>query len=264
MSILIIIAIVIAATLAISVLIYILAALIAQCTIYPPCKDHRDVTKSNIIVTGGTSGIGKETVIDLFLNGATVIFTGRKADAAKEIIREIEKRAKSKLQKVNKTSSALLEERIKSLDTGKWEETTKEVKFLSKFLIYYKLDQASLKACKTFCDWFKSEFDSLDTLHLNAGLLFKNYKETDEGFEYVMGVNHYSHYLIAHELLPLIKRPRSRESSQPPQTATTATPQALTPKSTSTMSTLGSTLRSIMIGSSTATASSPTHFSQGL
>ena len=39
-----------------------------------------------VVVTGGTSGIGRETVVDLFMQGATVVFNGRKSERIASII----------------------------------------------------------------------------------------------------------------------------------------------------------------------------------
>ena len=173
---------------------------------HPKCKDHRDMKDKVVIVTGGTAGLGTECVYDLYQKGAIVIFTGRNSKSTKEkLIPELEYRMAQGIE--NKPE--FLKERLKSLKNGTWDSENQN--FSSEALYFRKLDQSSLGACKAFCDWFKASFTSLDTLHNNAGLALETYKETQDGFEFMMGINHYSHYLITHELLDLIKStPRSR------------------------------------------------------
>ena len=209
MNILIIIAICVGGFLLFLFILYWLLAILAQCTMYPKCKDSRDMADKVVIVTGGTAGIGTECIYDLYIKGAKVIFTGRNAKNVKSIILPgLETRLSEQMNKSSSTTPEFLKERHQELKAGKWDEKDN---FESKYLFFRRLDQGSLKDCKVFCDWVKGNFKTLDTLHNNAGLLVESYKETKEGFELMMGVNHYSHYLITHELLPLIKsNPRCR------------------------------------------------------
>ena len=209
MSILIIIAICVGGFLLFLFLLYWLIALLAQCTMYPQCKDSRDMDNKLVIVTGGTSGIGTECVYDLYIKGAKVVFTGRNARNVKStILPELETRLSKEMNKSSSTTPEFLKDRHQELKAGKWDQNDN---FESKYLFFRKLDQSSLQDSKAFCDWVKANFNSIDTLHNNAGLMVESYKETKEGFELMMGVNHYSHYLITHELLPLIKAsPRCR------------------------------------------------------
>ena len=209
MNILIIIAICVGGFLLFLFILYWLLAILAQCCMYPQCKDSRDMNGKLVIVTGGTAGIGTECVYDLYIKGAKVVFTGRNSRNVKSIILpELETRLSKLMNNSSSTVPEFLKERHQELKAGKWDQNDN---FDSKYLFFRKLDQSSLKDCKAFCDWTKGNFDSLDTLHNNAGLMLESYKETQDGFEFMMGVNHYSHYLITHELLPLIKAsPRCR------------------------------------------------------
>ena len=190
-------------------LLYWLLVLCVQCSMYPKCTDSRDVKDKLMIVTGGTAGIGTECVYDLYLKGAKVVFTGRNARNVKStILPELETRLSKEMNNLSSTAPEFLKERHQELKAGKWDEKDN---FESKYLFFRRLDQGSLKDCKAFYDWVKANFNSLDTLHNNAGLIVERYKETQDGFEFMMGINHYSHYLITHELLPLIKAsPRCR------------------------------------------------------
>ena len=188
--------------------LYWILVLYIRCTLYPECTDSRDMLDKLVIVTGGTSGIGTECVYDLYLKGAKVVFTGRNAkNVKKTIIPELKSRLKEEIQKSSE-DAALFTEQLQELNEGEWDE---EDNFESTFLYFRKLDQSSLRQTKEFCDWVKENFNSLDTLHNNAGLMVETFRETEDGFEFMMGINHYSHYLITHELLDLIKAsPRCR------------------------------------------------------
>ena len=47
------------------------------------------------VVTGGTSGIGKETALRLVKEGAEVLFTGRDESRAEQALQELEKLVRS-------------------------------------------------------------------------------------------------------------------------------------------------------------------------
>ena len=109
MSVLIIIAICIGSFLLFLFLLYWLLALIAHCTLYPKCKDSRDMVNKTVIVTGGTAGIGTECVYDLYLKGAKVVFTGRNAKNVKStILNELEKRISKKMNQGSAITPELL------------------------------------------------------------------------------------------------------------------------------------------------------------
>ena len=62
------------------------------------------------VVTGGTSGIGKETAVRLVKEGAEVLFTGRDESRAQQALQELEKlggRAYFQQQDVTKTEDWL-------------------------------------------------------------------------------------------------------------------------------------------------------------
>ena len=48
--------------------------------------DYKNLTQENVLVTGGTSGIGKAVVEHLKLNGINTFFTGRNASRAKDLV----------------------------------------------------------------------------------------------------------------------------------------------------------------------------------
>ena len=189
------------------VFLYIVAYFYSHYGIQNKCKEDRDIKNKNIIVTGGTAGIGKEVVKTLYLKGAVLIFTGRSIKKAKSLISELQVLLKKKLKK-GAGSQDDLKTKLKDLESGTWDN---QQNFDSKFLKFRVIDQASLAQVRQFTEWVKANFSSLDTLHCNAGLVSQTEKKTEEGFDLAMGVSHFSHYLMVHDLLDLLKAtPESR------------------------------------------------------
>jgi NAD(P)-dependent dehydrogenase (short-subunit alcohol dehydrogenase family) len=68
-----------------------------------------------------------------------------------------------------------------------------------------QLDLGSLKNINTFVKDFRSEFDKLDILLNNAGIMTLPYGQTEDGFELQNGVNHLGHFNLTAQLFDLIK-----------------------------------------------------------
>jgi NAD(P)-dependent dehydrogenase (short-subunit alcohol dehydrogenase family) len=114
-----------------------------------------------VLITGGNSGIGRYTAIELARMGARVVFTSRnlrKGDVARAEIREA---ANTKL--------------VDSME----------------------LDLASFASIEKFAKQFLAKYERLDVLVLNAGLMLDRRSTTAEGFETTFGVNHLGHFLLA-------------------------------------------------------------------
>lgn len=122
-----------------------------------------------VIITGGNTGIGKETAIDLAKRGAIVYIACRDKkrgeDACKEIIQE------SKNTKV----------------------------------FYRNLDLSSLASVRTFCENFLAEGSRLDILINNAAMIADRHDVTVDGFEFQFGVNHLGPFLLTNLLLERLK-----------------------------------------------------------
>ena len=188
--------------------LYIILYIMSHFVYFRKNKENRDVVEKVIIITGGTSGIGKEVVKTLYLKGAVIVFTGRSIKKAREIINEL-KSDLPKLAKKNNDDTQLVSNRIEDLNSGTWESDNRH--FSSKYLYFRSFDQSSLTEVKSFTDWFRGNFNSLDTLHCNAGLIVQKEKKTEQGFDFSMGVTHFAHYLMVHEFLDLLKgTPESR------------------------------------------------------
>jgi len=123
-----------------------------------------------ILITGANSGIGKETTRALAKKGATIIMAFRHLEKAEPVGEMIQRESKNPNIKV------------------------------------IKLDLASLESVRSFTQEFKPRYQQLNVLINNAGVFCMKREETEEGFELTMGVNHLGHFLLTHELLPLLKK----------------------------------------------------------
>ena len=112
------------------------------------------------VVTGGNSGIGKETAAALATLGADVVIAARDPAKAAAAVHDIQQRAPDA-----------------------------KVEFLP-------LDLASFAAVREFAETFASRFDRLDVLVNNAGLTLHKRTVTADGHEMQFQVNHLGHYLL--------------------------------------------------------------------
>ena len=118
------------------------------------------------VVTGGNSGIGKETAAQLAGMGARVVIAARNAAKADAAVDEI----------VARTGRADLVETM-------------------------PLDLASFASVRAFTGAFADRFDRLDILVNNAGLILRKRTVTDDGHETQFQVNHLGHFLLTNLLL---------------------------------------------------------------
>jgi NAD(P)-dependent dehydrogenase (short-subunit alcohol dehydrogenase family) len=127
------------------------------------------------VITGGNSGIGKETAADLARMGAHVVIAARNPTKAAAAVHDIQTRA----------PDATIE--------------------------FLPLDLASFAAVRRFVATFRSRFDRLDVLVNNAGLTLHKRTVTEDGHEMQFQVNHLSHHLLTRLLhVPLTAAPAAR------------------------------------------------------
>jgi NAD(P)-dependent dehydrogenase (short-subunit alcohol dehydrogenase family) len=123
-----------------------------------------------ILITGVTSGIGKETARGLAKMGATIVFTTRDEqrgiDTKKELV---------------KTSG------------------NKDIHVLF-------CDLASLKSIRACCDEFLNKYDRLDVLINNAAIWDYTRRESKDGIENIFATNFLAPFLMTHLLLDLLKK----------------------------------------------------------
>ncbi len=122
-----------------------------------------------VIVTGASSGLGKEACRVLAGKNATVIMAVRNIEKGEIVAKEI----------IVKSPRAKIE--------------------------VYKLDLSSMESIKNFAGNFKNKFDHLDILINNAGVMMCPYSKTKDGFEIQMGTNHLGHFALTGFLMPLLK-----------------------------------------------------------
>ena len=133
------------------------------------------------VITGGNTGLGKETALKLYTLGADTIILCRDSNKAKAAIDDIRQRSKQ---------------------TGN----------LKNSLSYVNLDLTSLKKIEESATELKKITDRIDILVNNAGVMAIPSRElTSDGFEKHIGINHLGHFALTGHLLSLLKKsPSSR------------------------------------------------------
>jgi NAD(P)-dependent dehydrogenase (short-subunit alcohol dehydrogenase family) len=126
-----------------------------------------------IIVTGATSGLGKEATKILTSKNATVIMAVRNTQKGESI--------KSEFQ--NEFPDAKID--VRALDLG------------------------SLASIKTFAEEINAYYDRLDILINNAGVMACPFSKTEDGFEIQMGTNHLGHFALTGLMMPLLKKTKA-------------------------------------------------------
>jgi NAD(P)-dependent dehydrogenase (short-subunit alcohol dehydrogenase family) len=120
------------------------------------------------IVTGGNTGIGYATCLNLVAHGARVYMGARSAQKASDSISKI------KENHLHADIDILL------------------------------MDNTSLASIITAAETFKSKESQLHGLILNAGIMAVPYEVTQDGFEIQMQVNYLAHWLLTYNLLSIL------------------------------------------------------------
>jgi len=136
-----------------------------------------DQTGKVVIVTGGNSGIGKETCRVLLAKGAKVYLAARSKDKAEEAINDIKKA------------------------TGK------------EGIVFLPLDLQDLSSVKAATQIFLANEEQLHQLYNNAGIMAVPYGVTKDGYESQFGTNVVGHFALTKLLLPILE---STASKTPP------------------------------------------------
>ena len=131
-----------------------------------------------VVITGANSGLGFSATKILAEHGAKVVMACRSLDKAEQAKEEIEKEV---------------------------DEPDLEV---------MELDLSDLESVKSFSEEFKQKYDSLDILCNNAGLMALPRRETEDGFEMQLGVNHLGHFALTAHLIDLIVEAGGRVVNQ--------------------------------------------------
>ncbi len=123
-----------------------------------------------VVITGATSGLGKETARELARMGATVVILGRNFDKGLATLAELK-------------ASARHPDRMS---------------FLS-------CDLACLEDVRSVAGTLHDRYQHIDVLICNAGVINMKRRETVDGFEETLAVNHLAHFLLTGLLLDLLR-----------------------------------------------------------
>jgi NAD(P)-dependent dehydrogenase (short-subunit alcohol dehydrogenase family) len=129
-----------------------------------------DLAGKVVVITGGNSGIGKESAVALASMGAHVVIAARNPRKAAAAVAEVQGR----------TAAGARVETI-------------------------PLDLASFDAVHCFAEAFRAEHDRCDVLLNNAGLVLHKRTVTEDGRETTLQVNHLGHFLLTHLLRDLLE-----------------------------------------------------------
>jgi NAD(P)-dependent dehydrogenase (short-subunit alcohol dehydrogenase family) len=121
-----------------------------------------------VLITGGNTGIGKETAVALAAEGASVTFTTRNLDNGATALTEIRDRSASDAVDV------------------------------------MELDLARLASVREFAARYADTHDRLEVLVNNAGLMLGSRRETVDGYEMTFQVNHLGPFLLTTSLRDLL------------------------------------------------------------
>jgi len=122
-----------------------------------------------ILITGGTDGIGKQTLLNIAKENHHVIFVGRDQKKCQSVSNEI----------IDITSNENID-----------------------FLVS---DLSLVSENKLLANKIKKKYQKLDVLLNNVGALFINQEETEEGFEKTFALNHLGVFTLTLELIELLK-----------------------------------------------------------
>ncbi|XP_039211125.1 dehydrogenase/reductase SDR family member 13-like [Crotalus tigris] len=132
------------------------------------CRNAVSLRGKTVLITGGNTGIGKATAVDLARRGARVILACRNKARGELAVYDIRR------------------------ESGNSE------------VILMILDLANLNSVRTFAQIFLKSEPRLDILINNAGVFEPG--QTADGFDLAFQVNHLGHFLLTHLLLDRLKR----------------------------------------------------------
>jgi NAD(P)-dependent dehydrogenase (short-subunit alcohol dehydrogenase family) len=128
-----------------------------------------DPVGAKILVTGATDGLGRRVASDLAASGATVLLHGRNPERLEATLEEI--RGETGDEKVGS----------------------------------YRADLSSLCEVRALAEQVLAEQDRLDVLVNNAGIIVRERRESEDGYELTFAVNYLAHFLLTRLLVPLLR-----------------------------------------------------------
>ncbi|MGN6498447.1 MAG: SDR family NAD(P)-dependent oxidoreductase [Tsuneonella sp.] len=131
--------------------------------------EGRDLTGRTAFITGGYSGLGKETARAMAAKGAHVILAGRDAGKLREAADEIAQATRAQVDTI-------------------------------------VCDLGSLDSVRASGKEARERFDRIDLLINNAGVMACPQGQTADRFEMQFGTNHLGHFALTAELMPLLEK----------------------------------------------------------
>jgi len=127
-----------------------------------------------VVITGANGGLGYEATRVLARKGATVVMACRSVDRGERAAAEIRR-----VEGRDDVPKAALDVR--------------------------ECDLASLASIRSFAEGVAADYDAVDVLCNNAGVMAIPRSETEDGFETQFGVNHLGHFALTGRLFPLLR-----------------------------------------------------------
>ena len=147
------------------------ALLAAGVSLTALAQDAIPMAGKTVLITGSTSGLGKEVATRLGAMGAKVIVHGRNAERGQEVV-----------DAINEAGPGTA--------------------------VFYRADLGSLDEVRTLAGEVRANHDELSLLINNAGILGTGDSgpvESADGYELTFAVNYLSHFVLTRELLPLLE-----------------------------------------------------------
>jgi len=133
-------------------------------------EQQQDSMKGKIVlITGATSGIGRETALGLSKKGATLVLVGRSREKLDRTVSEI----------ASQTGNRQLDSLV--------------------------CDLTSMESVRRLAADFRAKYRRLDVLINNAGEIVSERRTTVDGYEYTLALDHLSHFLLTMLLMDIIK-----------------------------------------------------------
>lgn len=121
------------------------------------------------VISGGTSGVGKKTALDLAKRNINIVILGSNKEKGSRVKDEI----------VKKSGNANVE--------------------------FYPVDLCSLDEIKKFRSNLETKYGHIDILVSAAGVMFSDLKLTKEGYDQNFAINYLAHFWMINEMLPLLE-----------------------------------------------------------
>ncbi|XP_024941452.1 retinol dehydrogenase 11 isoform X2 [Cephus cinctus] len=144
------------------------------------CQSKVRLVGKTVIITGGNTGIGKETAKDLYRRGARVILACRDLQKGNEAAEEVKNKLPSKPQR------------------EQFQGEPGEVQVC-------RLDLTSLASVRECAQNLHTTETAVHILINNAGIMMCPFAKTEDGFESQLQTNHLGHFLFTLLLLPKIR-----------------------------------------------------------